>query len=138
MKLSRQEFKQLQSEWYDLLEKSGFKDIEEHKDGEPILSQTASCCYRGADEFEREMKSQYFRTIAQAVHDENTVFRNEIDRYILVRHAEGAKIKDIKLELMALGGYRCRNSICFIIRRYEAAWGIRYYDDKKLNIKRKA
>ncbi len=84
------------------------------------------------------MKEEYFRILGQAVQDEETVFRNDTDRYILTRHSEGAKIKMIMKELEAKGKAKARDSIRYIIRRYEMAWGIRQYSQVQLHIKKKA
>lgn len=135
MKLPRHEFKKLQQHWYDILAELGFKDIE--KD-EYSLAQTAAGPYRNEDEFSREDKEEYFRCLAQAVNDENVRFRNEVHRYILTRRAEGAQAKTIVRELIVIGTPRNRDSVRFIIRRYEMAWGIRTYEPRQLNMRRKA
>lgn len=138
MKLTKDDFRKLQQEWYEKLQEQGFKDIEKIKGDDLVLSQSATYCFRNVDEFTRELKAEYFRCLAQWVHDEQTVFKNKVHKYILTRHAEGAKGKEIVNELVELGHYRCRNSICFIIRKYEMAWGIRSYNLKELNVKKKA
>jgi hypothetical protein len=81
------------------------------------------------------MKEEYYRLISQYVSSETTVFRSEVDQYILTRHAEGAKHSAIVSELEARGISKHRHSIRFIIRRYEMAWGIKKYSDKQLNKK---
>lgn len=136
MKLTREQFKKLQKEWYELLAATGFKDIEKQEGSECVLIQTSSYCFRNVDNFCKEVKETYFRSIAQAAHDEETKFRNEIDRFILMRHAEGAKIKTIMTELIARGMGRNRDSIRYIIRRYEMAWGLRSYSSRELHRKK--
>lgn len=127
MKITRDEFLRLQETWYEKLEESGFKDIEKLHRGELILIENSTRVYRNcADLFEIEMREEYFRQIAHAVHDEETCFRNETDRYILTRRAEGAHIKEIESELKTNPGRgRKRWAIRGIIQRYEAAWGLR-------------
>lgn len=137
MKLSKEEFRCLQQTWYKTLSETGFKDIEKISGDELVLVQTASACYRNTDEFTRGMKEEYFRCMAQFANDEETVFRNSIDRHILTRHAEGAKINVISAELKERGVTRNRASVRFIIRKYEAAWGLRAYDSRKLNTRKK-
>lgn len=138
MKLTRDEFLRLQQTWYQKLSDLGFNDIEKLQGDELVLSQTASYCYRNGDPFTRAMKEQYFRFMSQAVYDENTEFKNEVHRHIMIRHSEGAKIKTILKELHARGTARNRNSIRFIIRKYEVAWGLRSYNPSQLNVKKKA
>lgn len=137
MKLSREEFKKLQLEWYRVLSESGFNDIEELKDGELILKESASFCYRHTpNTFDIFMKEEYYRIIAQCVQDQDTKFKNETHRYILIRHSEGAKIKTIGEELKDRGCARDRKTIRLIIRRYQMAWGLKNYGPKQLGMKR--
>jgi hypothetical protein len=138
MKLPKHEFKKLQKQWYKILKDSGFNDIEREKDEQLVLTQTAAYPFRNTDEFLRIIKEEYFRCMSQKALDENTVFRNEIDKYILLRHSEGAKIKIIGEELVSRGTSRDRKSIRIIIRRYEMAWGIRFYGPRELNLKVRA
>ncbi len=138
MKLKRDEFIKLQKEWYRKLEESGFKDIEKIQGEELILVQSASYCYKRTNPLSRSLKEEYFRWIAQEAHDKDTVYRNEVDRYILIRHAEGARVKAIVEELELNNMARDRQSVRFIIRRYEMEWGLRHYDHKQLHIKKKA
>jgi hypothetical protein len=79
------------------------------------------------------MKEAYFRIIASHAHAQP--FRNETHRLILMRYAEGAMIKVIVAELQEIGQYRCRNSVTFIIRRYEMEWGLKEYTPRQLNRK---
>lgn len=136
MKLNKDEFRNLQNEWYQKLSKEGFRDIEKLKGDELVLSQFASHCFCGMDVLSRFLKEQYFRYISQIALDEDTFFRNDIDRHILIRHSEGAMIKVIVEELEDMGSPRHRHSVRFIIRRYQIKWGLRKYSDKQLNKKR--
>lgn len=134
MKKTQEEFLRLQRHWYDVLEFLGFQDIEEFKRNELVLKQTAAYPFRNTDAFSNNIKEEYFRILAQKIYDEGTVFVNEIDKYILCRHAEGARIKAIVDELTTRGTPRNRHSVRFIIRRYEVRWAIRTYTPSQLNI----
>lgn len=137
MKLTREEYRALERLWYNKLANSGFKDIEKVIDDELVLVKTASYCYRKhRDEFSRQMKEEYFRQVGLRAHDEETLFKNDIHRYILIRHSEGAEIKTIVAELKLRGSDRDRSSVRFIIRKYEMAWGFRNYDPQQLGIKK--
>ena len=138
MKLAKHAFKELQEEWYRKLADAGFKDIERFKGDELILVGRAADCYKFTTNLTRPIKEEYYRWISQEANDEETVYRNEADKHILTRYSEGAKVKVIVKELKMMGMPRHRHSIRFIIRRYEMEWGLREYNDRMLNIKKKA
>lgn len=149
MKLTKDEFEELKSEWYKKLEETGFIDIEYERppqpseqafmvygDGKRHLIQTETACMRrwlSLNSLKRTTSEEYFRTLSQVAMDENTSYRNSTDRHILQRYSEGAKIVVIMQELEERGTSRRRNSIRFIIRRYEFIWGIRSWTKKQLN-----
>ncbi len=128
-----QAFIALQEAWYQRLEAEGFKDAEETVAGELVLRQIAAHPYRGTEPLERETKERYFRFLAQQVQEAE--FKSEVDRIILIKHAEGEKIKRICEELNKQGQARCRGTIRFTIRKYEMRWGLRQYTAKQLNKK---
>ncbi len=136
MKLSKNEFRKLEDEWYEKLKDSGFRDIEKRQGDEFVLVVTPYVRFRKLQPEIRKIKEEYFRCISQEINSENVVFRNEIDRYILIRHSEGARIKVIVEELESKGMARDRYSVRIIIRRYEMEWGIRCYDYKQLHKKK--
>ncbi len=136
MKLKKDEFKKLQKHWYEKLAQHGFKDIEKFKGDDLVLLQSAYHCYQGTDVHSRVAKEEYYRAMAKAAMDESTIYRNAVDRLILLRHVEGIKIKVIVAELTQMGMPRHRHSVRFIIRKYEMAWGFRYYNKTQLNIKK--
>lgn len=129
------DFRKLQQHWYQKLAERGFKDIERLRGEEYVLIQTAAYCYREVDAFERQMKEAYYRMMGQIVNDESTYFRNDVHKYILLRHAEGAKVKAITEELEKMGTPRHRHSVRFIIRTYEMEWGVKQYTPRQLNLK---
>lgn len=129
MKLSKDEFRNLQREWYQKLKDIGFKDIEKLHGDELLLIQSAS---RSIDMCTLLVSEEYYRNIGQKALDEDTEFRNEVHKHILVRHSEGAKIKTIISELNERGLSRTKESVRVIIRRYEMKWGIRTYTEKQL------
>lgn len=129
MKIPRHEFKKLQQHWYKKLKDSGFDDIENEtfdllNKPPPLLADIVKAA-----------REEYFRLISWCVQDENTVFRNDVDRYILERHAEGANANTISKELSKRGTPRHRHSIRFIVRKYAFAWGVRCFTPTELNIK---
>jgi hypothetical protein len=135
MKLNRDEFRKLQREWYQKLADLGFKDVEQLRGNELVLKQLDSQRYQAVSEFERETKEEYFRCMSQIAQDDQTFYKSPVDKLILIKHCEGAKIKTIMHELSKIGEHRNRASIRFIIRRYEMAWGMKVYTASELNKK---
>lgn len=135
MKSPGGKFRELQKYWYKILEESGFRDIEKLIGDELVLKQNSDHNGWFIDQFTREMNEEYFRTICEIVGNEDTVFRNDIDKIIMNMHAYGAKIINIVNTLKANNMTRNRASVRFIIRRYEIDWGLKQYTLKQLNKK---
>lgn len=128
MSTSDNEFKKLQKHWYAILEQSGFKDIERMSNDNFILVSSAKACYRhNGDDVLRRAKEDYYRLLTHIVEDEKTVYKSEIDRYIMYRYSQGALIKDIVDELLSVGKKRDRKTVGTTIRRYEKNWGLKRY-----------
>lgn len=128
------EFMGIQQEWYRALEKHGFIDAEKKIGGEMELKQSASAPYRHIKRLlDIQTKEDYYTRIAQNVHEAK--FRNKVDQHIMVLHSLGYRIKDICAELVLIGEKRCRDTIRYVIRRYEMAWGMRIYTRRQLNRK---
>lgn len=123
-----QEFKKQQEEWYNRLKSEGFKDIEICLNGEFHLMQRSRPT--PTDE-----KLQYFQALTYFANNEP--FDNKIDEFILIKRADGFKIKDISNEMkqMKLAHYH-RESIRYIIRKYEMRWGLKFYKPSQLSFKR--
>lgn len=120
-------FKALQRAWYQRLEEDGFEDVERLIDGEPTLRVTDFTRWSEDD----GGKEAYYHFVSSKIKE--TTFTSDVDRIILERHAEGRKIRHIREELESMGQRRCRNTICFKIRVYQAQWGIKTYTPKQLN-----
>lgn len=122
MKFTGVEFRELQRYWYKILEDSGFKDIERFKGDELVLIETSSSIFRNT---KKPLKECYFHKMSSELNDEDTLFRNDLEKYVLHRHCEGAMIRTIVDELNTLGTPRHRHTIRHIIMRYQIEWGIR-------------
>ncbi len=129
-------FKALQQAWYARLEKEGFRDAEEIIGGEYVLKQIAAHPYRDMDHLTIWAKESYYRLMCLQV--QKGEFATEVDRLVLTMFAEGRRIKHIVEALHNLGTPRARNSVRFIIRKYEMRWGLREYTAKQLNKKESA
>lgn len=126
-------FKALEKEWEARLQASGFEDAEKIIDGERVLIQNAANAFRQADSLTVEQKTAYFDQMSQAVHNEE--FTNEIDSLVMHRTAEAVKIKDIVSEIKSLGYTIHRQTVRFIIRRYENKWKIKQWTHKQMYLR---
>jgi hypothetical protein len=125
-----QSFKALQDEWYQRLEKEGFRDVEITIGDEPVLKQTAAHPYRGAKQLEIDCQEAYYWLLLQKA--ESAEFSSEIDRIILTSFARGVKIYMICEDLRRRGMSRDRKAVRFTIRRYEMLWGMREYTNAQV------
>lgn len=135
MKISDEEFKALQRHWYKLLEDSGFQDIEHFKNGHLVLKETIRDRLKHISFLKMKVQEEYYHLMTYKVLDESTKFKSETDKYILTRYIDGVHINQIIEELMAKGLSKNRDTIRFMIRRYELEWGINHYDNKELHRK---
>jgi hypothetical protein len=128
MKLTKAEFKKLQKQWYEKLKETGFKDIESQ-------GQTSTHGSPKLNEVLKKTLEDYWTLIRHKVCDDLTTYRNEIDKYVLNRYAEGAKLTIIARELKNKKTPRHRQTIRDIIRRYEMIWQIRSYTPSQLGFR---
>lgn len=135
MKLTKKEFDKLQKYWYKRLEEGGFKDIETSKEINNYDYFIQG--YRNLNDISKYTKAHYYSLLTQHVNSGDTIFRNLIDKHILTRFSEGAKINTIVKELKDRGMSRDRYSVRVIIRRYEMIWNIKSYTRKQLHLKDK-
>jgi len=124
-------FKELQKEWEDKLQTSGFVDAEKTIGGERVLVQNSSNAYRQAPEVVRESKIDYYMVLNFRL--SKSRFRDEIDKIVMNLHAAGLKIKEICEKLEAIGKGRHRQTVMFIIRKYEHKWKIKKWSKTQLN-----
>lgn len=127
-------FKELSKSWDLKLHEAGFKDIEVPLKEDRALKQRAINCYRQATAIERESRLEYFCFLGYLAN--NTVFPNDLEKYVMLRHADGASILDIVNEINLNGIVRDRRTIGYIIRRWQAKWGIRSWTLKQMNLKK--
>ena len=119
------EFKSLQSEWYSRLAASGFVDVERKIGEEDALIQNSANVYRQAPAVIRDAKQEYFLTIAKNAAEE--VFDKESDFIIMTKHGEGLSIEEIT-DILQAKKLKChRQTVRYVIRRYEMRWNIKEY-----------
>lgn len=127
------EFKDIEKTWERLLFKSGFVDAERTKNGQRVLKNQSADAYRQASAETREARVQYYRNLCY--HTYRTVFLKLIDRFVMTRRSDGVSIKQIVIEIEAHGGKIHRQTVRYIIRRYEHQWGIRFWAKEDRNLK---
>lgn len=132
----KKNFKDIYKEWNKKLKDSGFEDVEEDsKDTkeERLLKQKSTNAYRQASELERESRLDYFCFVGYLAH--NTVFPTDLEKLVMIRHSEGAMIKNIVDEIASRGISRDRKTIRHIIRRWQTKWGIKSWSLREMNLK---
>lgn len=128
------EFKKLKALWDAKLNESGFVDIETQT-AEPKLIQTStgynSLVYLKASEEVRTATHEYLFQITSHIEKED--FESESHRIIMIMQSQGFKIKEIVEHLRLLQMPKNRETIRYIIRRYEQKWGIRGWKQEELS-----
>lgn len=138
MKSLKQNLQELQRHWYKRLADEGFEDIEHLFNGEVVLKERADYRYRRIDPDERLAREEYFRAIGQMANDDETKFKNEVYRFVMIRHADGIAVNLISKGLIAIGKKRNPQAIRYIIRRHEMMWKVRCYNRKELDLKERS
>lgn len=133
---TRPSFKALQEEWYQRLKDEGFKDAEMVIDGKHTLENKRTREYQSTPKVVRETKEEYYAVLAQCVHCH--WFDDDIERRVLTWYAQGRRIRDICDDLERMGEPRARDTIRYMVRRYEVIWGLRTYTRQQLHLKPKA
>lgn len=127
-------FRTLSKDWDQILEKSGFNDVEKDLTNARVLKKRASSCYERAVEVERETKLEYYCFLGYLAN--NTIFPSELEKLVMIRHSEGAKIQEITREIENTGISRDRKTVRRIIRRWQMKWGVREWSLKELHLKK--
>ncbi len=129
------QFKNLSITWNKKLERSGFEDAEVELKGDRALKQNATNSYRQADELERETRLSYYSLMGFLAH--NTVFPTWVEQTVMIKHSDGATVKEISEVINSRGITRARTTIECIIKRWQNAWGVKSWTQKQMYPKRK-
>ena len=128
-------FKELQKEWYRKVEVDGlYTDIEKVVGGESVLVQRASNAYRQASQVVRQNKLRYYQLLASHVNEEK--WDDAVDELVMKMLAEGSKIKSISEHLKKKGHRHHRQTVRFIVRKYETKWNIKSWKQSQMTSKR--
>lgn len=116
-------FRQIEAHWREKLQESGFIDIESTAGK---LKQNAANSYRTTIAEVIDGKLRYFELLGQGLNSEND-FKDELEKHIIQRRAEGFKIEEISSELKSYGLTRKthRQYIRRVIQFYERKWKIK-------------
>jgi len=125
------EFRILSKDWNDL----DIEDIEVEIKGEKQLKQRATNSYRQATPLERETRLEYYCLLSSLAL--NTIFPNELEKLVMNLHADGLSMREIIDEIKKQGFIRERQTIRYIIRRWQMNWGIKSWTPKQMNLKAK-
>lgn len=127
-------FKTLIVTWNKKLEESGFDDAEVELKGDRALKQRATNSYRQASQLERESRLEYYSFLGYLAH--NTMFVDETEKFIMIRHSEGAEDKEIVEELQNMGCSKHRQTVSYIIKRWQVKWGIKNWSLRQRNLRK--
>lgn len=131
----KKSFKVLYKEWNKKLDDSGFKDLENDIGATRILKKNGTeNNYRLISPFERETKLEYYCFLGYLAN--NTEFTSELEKFVMIRHSEGATIQEVVGELNLRGIIRHRQTVRHIIRRWQTKWGIRTWSLREMNLKK--
>lgn len=125
----KKSFKLLSTEWNKKLEDSGFEDVEFELKGDRGLKQRATNSYRQATKLERETRLEYYCFLGYLAH--NTVFQNELEQIVMIRHSEGVSCKEISNEIG-----RHRHYVEFVIKRWQTKWGVKTWSLQARGLKK--
>ena len=134
MKVSRLLLREWDEKVAKALEEHGLCDIEKTVGGDRVLIQFSTDAYRRATRTTVDAKEDYYRVLGRFVDQHE--FDDDIEKLIMVRAAEGSKIRETVETLIKIGQYRCRGTIRFVIRRYELKWRIRKWTAQQIRLKR--
>ena len=136
------DFKKLNAEWQEKLAISGFVDAEVpvkpqdtifRGDGSYRLKVSTGDVFRKDNIVELQEKAAYFDLLVSYVQNEE--FPNKADKLIMTKRSEGMKIKEISEELKKRGFKSHRQTIRYVIRRYETKWLIKKWQPNQMKSK---
>ena len=115
------DFKRLMSEWDRRLADSGFRDIEEIKNGQRVLKKSGTQVrFEQSNELVRHAQAQYFAIISKRIHE--TVFEDDCEREILVLYVEGITQAEIRKRLTTR---LSRSTIYKKLYKWLKTWGLK-------------
>lgn len=128
-------FKKLQKHWYD---KARFKDLEKFEHGDLVLrvkdfKPNHDKRYYNNPHWYKS-KEEYYYLCTQAFAKDQ--IDDQRDHFILLWNSNGLKRTEIKQRLEEIGHFVHRQTIRFVIRRFEVKWKIRSWSKQQLTSNR--
>lgn len=127
-------FERLRDYWYEKLKEIGFIDAEKTIGECQLLVQNSPNVYRQAPQVVVEAKKQYFDLLLKGLLKKQQLGKklrerrqDKIERYIIERRSDGAKIVDIATEINWH-----RQTVRYVIRKYEAKWRIKNWNQEEI------
>lgn len=125
--------------------KLGFQDLEKllvkkDKTGKPVNAQlilkkdAVDDAFRDLPTAEVTRKFDYYHSMSTYAQQEK--FDDEADRIVMQMRGEGTPIKDICAALKKQGHKHHRQTVRFIIRKFEYRWGLKQWKPNQLTSKR--
>lgn len=130
----KKSFKVLAKEWNKKLAQSEFIDAEVELKDDRALKQRAANSYRQASQLERESRLEYYSLLGHLVSKES--FTDKLEELVMTRHSEGFTNKEIVDEVKRIRPKIHRNTVWYIIRRWEMRWGIKFWTLKQMGLKK--
>lgn len=119
----------MQRSWYSKLKEEGFLDREQ-EENEGSISSFVPFVDTPMSELKYSTRLDYFLCMSQWIEQEE--FQNPRDKIIMFMRSEGFQIKEI-VDSLKSQGYSChRQTIRFIIRKFENKWKIRLWEKKQM------
>jgi len=124
-------FKKAQKYWYDKLQAEKFPDHEKLVGTKLyLLPQSQSQYNDNVDRSNYDITLEYYLRLARHVEQEE--FKSDRDRLIMKFHSEGKRICRIIEALQTLGFPCHRQTVRFVIRKFEHKWKIRHWQKKQM------
>lgn len=115
------DFKRLLKIWDEKLRASGFIDIEQTKNGTRVLKKSGTHSrFERSHVIVREAQANYYVLLHDKI--QITQFKDEIDREILLLHADGMKQCEMKKKLSVK---LSRSTIYKKLYKYLREWGLK-------------
>lgn len=107
-----------------MLEQNGFKDIERLENGQ-IMFEYGQTFTAPRDEICQRAKEEFFTLVRHITNNERTEYKNEIEKTIMARYANGIPIRQISYDLKRKGMGRTERTVFRIIGKYLRLWNLK-------------
>lgn len=124
MKITDEEFLQLQQHWYKMLEQNGFKDLERVENGERTFEYVHTFNVP-IDDVCRNAKEEFYNLLGQIINDDTTKYKNELEKYVMYHYWQGISTNTISKQLKKMGIGRTQRTVFRIVDKYLREWNLK-------------